>query len=127
MTQALRLRVGDDRPGVGNVLEGEEGERDPRLDEGARFVDLGDARVAEPGQGLGFPLEATQGVAGSHGALDDLDRRRPPRVFLDGLVHRAHPAGGDDPLDHVGSDFCREFARAVGPVGSCAQVGGIIR
>ncbi len=99
---------------------------------GAGLVDLGDPRVPEAGQDLGFVLEAAQRRLGGDALTHDLHGNDAVGLLLDGLVNRAHAAGGDEPPQVVAADALageagvgRRAGRLVAQVEVLAEGGGV--
>ena len=75
----------------------------------AGLIDLGDARMLEAAERLGFLLEAAKKFRAGPGGLDDLQRDSAPRLILLGLIHGPHPAFTQKADDPVTPDAWREF------------------
>jgi hypothetical protein len=75
---------------------------------GARFEDLRDARVMELAEQDGLLLEAPERLWRCDPGLDHFQGDLAPRVVLERLVHRAHPALADQAEDDVGADALGE-------------------
>src|SRR5207237_2812824 len=71
----------------------------------ADLVDADDVGVVEPGRRLGLDAEPGPRLRPGQGAVaDQLERDRPPRSDLPGLVDDAHPAAADLLQDLVARD-----------------------
>ncbi len=104
--QVVERRVLQDRPAA-DQLHREVGLRPGAGLEGARLVDLRDARVLQAPQHVRFVLEAREHLGRRHAGVDHLERHRAARAVLLGLVDDAHAALaelGEDPVlpDAVG-------------------------
>ncbi len=98
------LRVFRQRPGVGDVLHHEERDATRIALVHARLVHLGDARMLESRQQLGFELESLNRLGRVEAVLEHLDRDRATWRLLNRLVDRAHATGADDAPDGVLTD-----------------------
>ena len=68
---------------------------------GACLIDLRNPVVAKTTKSLRLVLEAAHGTLGSHATFHHLERDRAAGRLLQGLVHHAHAALADHPLDAV--------------------------
>ncbi len=88
------------------------GEERPAVCAQARFMDLGDPGMLEPGQDLSFVSETLDELGGNKLGAHHLERDRPARVILLGLVHRAHAPFGVPAENAIAADVRGDRARA---------------
>ena len=90
--------------GSGHVLHREERSGTTAVVVGARFVDLGDGRMLQLAERLGFKLEAPHRLSRDGPGIHHLDGDVSTGIVLLGQVDSAHAAGADGALDRVAGD-----------------------
>jgi hypothetical protein len=81
---------------------------------GARFVDLGDARVVQTAEGLKLEFKSPESFRTSPSGLDDFEGNVAPWLILLGFVNRAHPAFAEKANDAITADLGRQLRRGAG-------------